>query len=243
VEPLRDSSGRPVAIEIEVRTPCAPQALSPCPWDFPDPRQSDKHGFIGQGGDFEPSTIVAAYIRGIFPWPHTDAEYLWFSPDPRAVIAIDGLHVPRRLGRTIRAGGFRASIDGAFEEVMTRCGGEREGGTWITPALIDGYTRLHALGWAHSVEVWDAQGTLAGGLYGVGVGAMFGAESMFHSQTDASKVAMVALLQHARAIGIELIDVQVLTPHTARMGAIEIARDEYLDRLAHAVGRRIDWRR
>ncbi len=240
--PLRDSAGRAVEIAIEVSTPCPAQALSPCPWHFPDVGQAPPDGPAAAGGDFEPSTIVAAYRAGIFPWPHAEEEYLWFSPDPRAVLPLDGLVISRRLGRTVRSSRFRVTIDAAFEAVMRGCA-ERPGeGTWITPALVRGYVALHALGWAHSVEVWDSESTLAGGLYGVGVGAMFGAESMFHRQTDASKVAMVALIQHARRTGIELIDIQVLTDHTARMGGVAIPRAEYLRRLGRALNRTVEWR-
>jgi leucyl/phenylalanyl-tRNA--protein transferase len=196
---------------------------------------------VGAGGDFQPSTVVAAYRRGVFPWPHAEAEFLWFSPDPRAVLPLDGLHIALRLGRTIRSGRFRITIDAAFEEVMRCCALARPEGTWITPALLRGYVELHRLGWAHSVEVWTPKGELAGGLYGVGVGAMFGAESMFHRVTDASKAAMVALVQHARAIGLELIDIQVLTEHTERMGGVEVSRDEYLAWLAAAVEREVRW--
>lgn len=243
VEPwLCDSGGRPAPVTIEVRTPCDPQPLPACPWGFPDPRREPAHGLLAEGADFEPSTIVAAYTTGIFPWPHEDSEYLWFSPDPRAIVPLDGLHVSRRLGRTIRSGKFTVTVDAAFEDVMRACAVRPGDGTWITPALIAGYTALHRLGWAHSVEVWNSTGELAGGLYGVGVGAMFGAESMFHRERDASKVAMVALVQHCRRIGVELIDVQVLTDHTASMGAVEIRRDEYLERLQRGVESSADWR-
>jgi leucyl/phenylalanyl-tRNA--protein transferase len=218
-----------------------PQPLPRCPWKFPDPRRLDDHGLVGEGADFAPSTIVTAYARGIFPWPHPENERLWFSPNPRAIIPLDGLHISRRLGRTIRSGKFRATVDAAFGAVMRACAAERSDGTWITPSLIGGYLALHELGWAHSLEVWNPEGALAGGLYGVGVGAMFGAESMFHFESDASKVAMVALLQHAHAIGLELIDVQVLTDHTERMGAVEISRGEYLERLDHAIRRECSW--
>ncbi len=202
---------------------------------------TDSHGCIGAGADFAPSTIVAAYRRGIFPWPHEDAEFLWFSPDPRAIIPLDGLHVSTRLGRTVRSGRFRVTVDAAFETVMRECA-ERPGeGTWITSDLVRGYVELNRLGWAHSFEVWDGDGALAGGLYGVGVGAMFGAESMFHRVRDASKVAMVAMVQHARAIGVELIDIQVLTPHTRAMGGVEIPRRDYLEYLGAALDRRAVW--
>ena len=228
-------------IEIESHTRWEPQPLPRCPWKFPDPRTLDDHGLAGGGADFAPSTIVAAYRQGIFPWPHPENERLWFSPNPRTIIPLQGLHISRRLGRTIRSGKFRATVDAAFGEVMRACALNRAEGTWITPALVGGYLALHELGWAHSIEVWASDGSLAGGLYGVGVGAMFGAESMFHRQRDASKVAMVALLQHAGAIGLDLIDIQVLTEHTASMGAIEISRDEYLDRLDAAVARDCSW--
>lgn len=240
--PLLDSGGRPLEVAIDVQTRCLPQPLSPCPWQFPDVRRALPEGLVGSGGDFEPSTIVAAYRAGIFPWPHPEEEYLWFSPHPRAVLPLDGLVVSTRLGRTVRSGRFRVTIDAGFEEVMRGCADRPGEGTWITEALIEGYTELHRLGWAHSVEAWCRDGHLAGGLYGVGVGAMFGAESMFHRETDASKVAMVALMQQARRIGIELIDIQVLTDHTERMGGKNISRAEYLRRLARALDRKVDWR-
>jgi leucyl/phenylalanyl-tRNA--protein transferase len=224
---------------LEIHTSCPPRALPPCPYAFPDPRRAPPDGFVAQGGDFEPETIIAAYRRGMFPWPHPDLELLWFSPHPRAVIPVDGLHVSRRLARTLRGGRFRLTLDAAFEAVIRACA-ERDEGTWITPRIIDGYTRLHAAGWAHSFEVWDGD-ALAGGLYGVATGSLFGAESMFHRETDASKVAMVAMAEHARRIGVTLIDVQVLTEHTARMGAIEITRDDYLAQLTKAVRTPVDW--
>ena len=238
---MRDSSGRPVELPIEVHTPCGPQELPPCPWQVPDPRNMDDYGCIGEGGDFAPATIVRAVESGIFPWPHPDSERLWFSPNPRAIIPVDGLRVSRRLGRTIRQGAFRATVDAAFERVMHECSLGRPEGTWITPGLLAGYIELNRVGWAHSVEVWDAGGELAGGLYGVGVGAMFGAESMFHRERDASKIAMVALMQHAMHIGLELVDIQVLTGHTASMGGVEVSRDEYLARLAGVRGKACGW--
>ncbi|MGE3077161.1 MAG: leucyl/phenylalanyl-tRNA--protein transferase [Dehalococcoidia bacterium] len=197
---------------------------------------------IGEGADFAPATILAAYRRGIFPWPHGSTEYLWFSPNPRAIIPLEGLVVSRRLGRTIRSGRFRVTVDAAFEAVMEACSEGRDDGTWITPALIEGYCELHRMGWAHSFEVWNRDSELVGGLYGIGIGAMFGAESMFSRERDASKVAMVGLVQQARRIGVELIDIQVLTEHTERMGAVEIARDAYLRRLGEAIGKAVEWR-
>ena len=159
---------------------------------------------------------------------------LWFSPDPRAIIPIGRLHVSRRLARTLRGGSFRVTLDAAFSDVVAGCA-DRAEGTWITPGYVQGYRALHALGWAHSFEVWTSDGALAGGLYGLRVDRLFGAESMFHRVTDASKIAMVAMMQWAADEGIELVDIQQLTPHTASMGAIEIPRTEYLQRLRQAV--------
>ncbi len=240
--PLRDTSGREVTIPIDRSRVPVPRLLPPCPYEFPDPRKATtSETIVAHGGDFQPSTVLAAYRMGMFPWPHDDAEYVWFSPEPRAILPLDGLRISRRLGRTIRSGRFHATVDVAFEQVMRECAVRPDDGTWITPALIDGYTALHVAGHAHSVEVWNEQGGLAGGLYGVAAGAMFGAESMFHHESDASKVAMVALVQLALELGIELIDVQVLTDHTGRMGVVEISRREYLKRLDAALGREAGW--
>lgn len=217
-------------IAVEVHSKGSPRPLPPCPYLFPDPRGAPPEGLMAAGGDFEPGTIVAAYRRGTFPWPHEVQEYLWFSPDPRAILPPEHLHVSRRLARTIRQGRFRVTLDAAFPEVISGCA-VREEGTWITPALRDGYIRLHGLGWAHSFEVWTDGGELAGGLYGVAVGGLFGAESMFHRVRDASKVAVVAMVQHCRRVGVSLIDLQVLTAHTASLGAVEVSREEYLSRL------------
>ena len=226
---------------IDASATRAPMAVPVSPWQFPDPRRADDHGLIGAGGDFEPPTVLTAYRHGIFPWPHPESEFVWFSPNPRAILPLDGIRISRRLGRTIRSGRFQVTVDAAFDVVMSECSMERPEGTWITDALRAGYGELHRLGWAHSFEVWDRDGSLVGGLYGVSIGTMFGAESMFHRVPDASKVAMVSLVQHARAIGIELIDVQVLTAHTERMGAVEIPRDDYLSRVNAAVRRGARW--
>ncbi len=153
----------------------------------------------------------------------------------------DGVHVSRSLARTLRRGGFCVTIDAAFDDVVAGCADRGDADeTWITPAIRDAYARLHRLGWAHSVEVW-VDGALAGGLYGVAIGGLFAAESMFHRRTDASKVALVALAQQARAVGVELIDVQMPTPHLATMGARTLAREAYLAALARAVARRVNF--
>jgi len=186
-------------------------------------------------------TLLAAYRQGVFPWPADGVELLWWSPDPRAVLPPDGVHVSRSLARRLRGGGFRVTIDAAFDDVVAGCADRAPGEEpWITPAIRDAYARLHRLGWAHSVEVWVG-GALAGGLYGVAVGALFAAESMFHRVTDASKVALVALAQHARTVGVQLVDVQMPTPHLESMGAVTISRDEYLTALALAVAQPVNF--
>ncbi len=215
--------------------------MAPSRFAFPDPREADADGLLASGADLEPGTLLAAYARGIFPWPAEGVDLLWWSPDPRAVLPPAGVHVSRRLARTLRRGRFRVTIDAAFDEVVAGCAARGPGDeTWITPAIRDAYGRLHRLGWAHSVEVW-AGGALAGGLYGVAIGGFFAAESMFHRATDASKVAVVALAQQARAAGVELIDVQMPTPHLTSLGAVTLARDRYLAAVARAVARPVNF--
>ena len=215
--------------------------MAACRFRFPDPRRADPAGLVASGGDLEPSTLIAAYRRGIFPWPAEGIDLLWWSPDPRAVLPLDGLHVSRRLGQTLRQHRFRVTVDADFAAVVTGCTDRGAEETWITPALRAAYERLHALGWAHSVEVWALDGSLAGGLYGVVVGGLFAAESMFHRVTDASKIALVALVQQCRATGIELLDVQMPTAHLASLGAVTIRRAEYLRRLAAVVDRPVNF--
>lgn len=235
------AEGVPV-IDVDVRTRSGPVPLPPSPWVFPDCSKAPAEGPAASGGDYRPATIVAAYRAGAFPWPHEEDDRLWFSPDPRAVLPPLGFHMTRRLARTIRAGRFRVSLDGAFDRVIDLCSTVHSG-TWITPRLKAGYCELHRLGWAHSFEVWTADDELAGGLYGLGVGALYGAESMFHLVTDASKVAVAAMVQHVRGIGVQLIDLQVLNPHTASLGGIEIPRATYLDTLRRIVDQPVDWTR
>jgi leucyl/phenylalanyl-tRNA--protein transferase len=218
-----------------------PAPVEGCRFRFPDPRRADAAGLVASGGDLEPSTLIAAYRRGIFPWPAEGIDLLWWSPDPRAVLPLDGLHVSRRLGQTLRQHRFRVTIDADFAAVIAGCADRGAEETWITPALRAAYERLHALGWAHSVEVWTLDGSLAGGLYGVAVGGLFSAESMFHRRRDASKIALVALVQQCRATGIELLDVQMPTAHLASLGAVTVRRAEYLRRLVAAVERPVNF--
>lgn len=204
---------------------------------FPPVESADEHGLVMVGGELTPPWLLAAYRRGIFPWPNSDYPHLipWVSPDPRGILEFDDLHIARRLRDTLRSGKFGATLDAAFPAVMQGCAAPREGqpGTWITPALFRGYVELHRLGHAHSLEVWQGD-ELAGGIYGVAIGGYFSAESMFHRVTDASKVALVWLVDHLRQRGYTLLDIQQLTDHTERMGATEIPRDEFLARLQAA---------
>ncbi len=211
-----------------------PEPVTPSRFGFPDPAEAAEHGLVAVGGDFEPGTILEAYCRGIFPWPHENEDELWFSPDPRTVIPIGGLHVSRRLARRIRRGEFVATVDRAFGEVMRACA-ERAEGTWITPGYQRAYERLHEAGWAHSFEAWRPDGTLGGGLYGIAVGGLFGAESMFHHATDGSKFAMAAMMEYLERCGFTVVDVQMMTPHLKSMGAVELGRREYLSLVAEAI--------
>jgi leucyl/phenylalanyl-tRNA--protein transferase len=201
---------------------------------FLDPERADADGLVGVGGDLRPARLLDAYRRGIFPWFDDDTPILWWSPDPRAIFEMDGLHVSRRLARTVRSGRFTVTINRAFADVIRGCADRPGEGVWITAEMIDAYTRLHRLGHAHSIEVWH-DGRLAGGLYGVAIGGLFAGESMFTRVRDASKVALVHLMDRLRQRGFQLFDVQFLNDHTARLGAIEIPRRVYLDRLRRAV--------
>ncbi len=205
---------------------------------FPPAEDADREGLLGFGGELTVEWLLDAYSHGIFPWPITDFEapLAWWSPDPRAVIEFDRFHVSRRLERTCRSGKFRVTHDRDFAGVISGCAMVpcRIGQTWLTPDMIEAYIRLHQAGYAHSVEVWFAD-ELAGGVYGAAIGGLFAAESKFYRVRDASKVALVHLVEHLRARGYSLIDIQQLTPHTARFGATAIPRNEYLNRLAAAI--------
>ncbi len=199
------------------------------PLYFPNPELADDDGLVAMGGDLTPARLLLAYDSGIFPWYDEGLPPLWWSPDPRAVIEPDRVHVSRSMGRLLRQARFETSWDRAFEAVMRGCG-EREEGTWILPEMIEAYLKLYELGHAHSIEVWQ-DGALVGGLYGVHRGGLFAAESMFHRASNASKVALITLVRELGARGIELFDVQFLTSHLASLGAREIPRRDYLERL------------
>lgn len=207
--------------------------LEPAPsrWQLPSPADADPHGLVGVGADLEPGTLLAAYRGGLFPMPMRRKLVGWWSPDPRGVLPLDGLIVSRSLRQSCRR--FDIRVDTAFTEVMRRCGDPRRPHGWINEQFIVAYTRLHEMGWAHSIETWR-DGELVGGLYGLLIGRFFAGESMFHSVTDASKVAVVATVEQLRATGAELFDVQWSTSHLASLGVIELPRQEYLRRLSAA---------
>lgn len=205
---------------------------------FPDPRLAEPDGLLAVGGDLGAERLLAAYALGIFPW-YERPPILWFSPDPRMVLRPADLHVPRRLARTLRQRPFALSLDRSFPEVIRACAAvpRREGhGTWINPDMIEAYERLHQLGFAHSVEVWR-QGKLVGGLYGVSLGAAFFAESMFRHRSEASKVALVTLVEQLRAWEFELFDAQLPARHLERFGARPWPRERFLRALASALRR------
>ncbi|MEK6630865.1 MAG: leucyl/phenylalanyl-tRNA--protein transferase [Acidobacteriota bacterium] len=181
-----------------------------------------------------PQLLIAAYQAGYFPMAMDDGEIQWFSPDPRGVLPIESFHASRRLLRAIRSGRFSITMDQAFPRIMQACAADRDEGTWISRKILDSYQALHDLGLAHSVEVWHG-GELAGGLYGVSLNGAFFGESMFHRVSDASKVALWALTGLLRQRGYRLLDIQWLTPFLATVGAIELPRDEYLERLQTAL--------
>jgi leucyl/phenylalanyl-tRNA--protein transferase len=204
------------------------------PWVPPE--QADEDGFVGLGGNLEPPCLLRAYSEGVFPWFNEGDPILWWSPNPRAIFELDRFHISRRLQRTFRSGKFQITVNRDFAAVIRGCAVRIEG-TWITAAMIDAYERLHELGHAQSVEAWQ-DGELAGGVYGVAIGAFFAAESMFYRRTDGSKAALAALVERLRERGYELLDTQFVTPHTRSLGAIEIPRAVYIKRLRAAIQRR-----
>ncbi len=205
----------------------------PCAYRFPSAKSGQgPHGVVCLGGDFSPGTILDAYRHGLFPWPISEDTVPWCSPDPRCVYSLtEPDRISRSLRRGIRAGGFRISVNEAFAGVMHACA-DRERDTWILPGYVRGMRELRALGWAHSLEVWDAaSGELIGGIYGLAVGTMFAGESMFHSRTDASKIAFFALMKLLRANGFQLVDVQVESDHLLSLGCVTMPRATFLRRL------------
>ena len=188
--------------------------------------------------------LVSAYSSGWFPMAVDDGEIRWYSPDPRGIIPLESFRVPSRLARVIRAGRFQIELNRAFETVIRACAetdrSDGDPGTWIDREIIDSYVELHRLGFAHSVEAWQ-DGRLVGGLYGVALGGAFFGESMFHRATNASKVALAALVEHLRARGFRLLDIQWVTPHLEQFGAVEIPRPAYLELLEEALAIEVEF--
>ncbi|MDH0118971.1 MAG: leucyl/phenylalanyl-tRNA--protein transferase [Pseudomonas stutzeri] len=205
----------------------------------------EPNGLLAAGGDLRPERLLAAYRHGCFPWYQEGQPLLWWSPDPRTVLFPDELHVSRSLRKRMRNGDYRVTFDTAFAEVIQGCAGPRSyaDGTWITTPMQDAYVRLHEMGVAHSVEVWQ-QGQLVGGLYGLAMGELFFGESMFSRATDASKVGFVTLAERLREWGFALIDCQMPTRHLESFGARSIPRAAFAEALAMHLDRpnAADWR-
>lgn len=199
---------------------------------FPDPSEADEDGLVAVGGDLSVERLMLAYRSGIFPW---SAEPIsWWSPDPRGIFELDAFHVSRSFARTLKREPFEITHDTAFVEVVEGCASARTDGNWIGPEFIDAYAALHTAGHAHSFECWQ-EGKLVGGVYGVASGSLFAGESMFHTESEASKVALFHLIAHLNERDFTLFDIQMLTPITRQLGATHLPREEYLDRLADAI--------
>jgi leucyl/phenylalanyl-tRNA--protein transferase len=216
----------------------SPVLPDPSPWVFPEPADWDPgDDLVAMGGDLAPGSLLAAYAQGLFPMPTGGRRdpMGWFSPVRRGVLPLDGLVVSRSLRRSARS--FEIRVDTAFEQVIDACGDRRRPDGWITPEVRDAYLALHELGWVHSVEAWR-EGQLAGGLYGVAIGGLFAGESMFHRERDASKVALMGLVDLLRDEYADrrVLDVQWQTPHLATLGVIETPRAAYLESLRDALG-------
>ena len=203
-------------------------------FNFPNPSLADPEGLLVVGGNLEPETLLSAYQQGIFPWFDEDTPILWWSPDPRAILEFENLYISKRLARTIRTNKFQVTFNQDFDAVVKGCTYRPEEGTWITPEVANAYGEFHRRGHAHSVEVWQ-QGILVGGLYGVAIGGLFAGESMFSTVSDASKIALVALVSRLKEKGYQLFDLQIINEHTATMGATEIPRGDYLARVKTAI--------
>jgi len=204
-------------------------------WKFPPPSEWPDGDVIAAGGDLAPATLVAAYRQGLFPMAVEGREPVlgWWSPDPRGIVPLDGLRVTRSMRQSAKH--FEVRVDTRFADVIRACADPSRDSGWISGEFIEAFTAMHQLGWAHSVEAFDRSGRLAGGLYGVRINGLFAGESMFHQQRDASKVALMALVELMRGAGMTLLDVQWRTDHLASLGAIEVDRRHYLGLLAEAL--------
>jgi leucyl/phenylalanyl-tRNA---protein transferase len=213
----------------------APTPVGASRWLLPQPSLLPDGDLVAVGGDLEPATIVNAYRHGMFPMrvPEAEGVLCWWSPDPRGILPLDNLRVTRSMRQSARR--FDVRVNTCFSLVIAACADPARKKGWITDDFIAAYTTLHALGWAHSIEVFDRSGELAGGLYGVRVDGLFSGESMFFRKRDASKVALMALVDLMKETRMTLLDVQWPTDHLVLLGAIAIPRREYLDRLANAL--------
>jgi leucyl/phenylalanyl-tRNA---protein transferase len=206
---------------------------------FPDPRYATPEGIVAVGGDLRPENVLEAYRRGIFPWPIDGLPLVWFCPQERAILQFADLHIPRSLAAERRRTGLRFTIDTSFGAVIRSCAQTPragETGTWITPEVIRSYTALHAAGHVHSVEAWEGE-RLVGGIYGVDADGAFAGESMFYLRPNASKLALLFLIEHLSARGLDWMDIQMLTPHMERLGAGLISRERFLEKLARTRAR------
>lgn len=209
---------------------------------FPDPANAERgdfDGLVAVGGDLSVPRLLLAYRSGIFPW--SVRPITWWSPDPRGILELDRLHIPRSLARVLRQKPYELTVDRAFRHVIHACAtAPRRDQTWISREFISAYSDLHDAGHAHSVECWRGN-ELVGGIYGVNVGGLFAGESMFHRADNASKIALVHLANHLQSRGFTLFDIQMVTPTTEQLGATEISRDEYLARLKDAVAKSVEF--
>lgn len=212
---------------------------------FPPAETASRYGVVAVGGTLHPEVLLDAYAHGIFPWPVDErSPIIWASPGRRGIFTWESVHIPRRLRPVIRRGDFQITLDRDFAAVIQGCAtcNGRAGQTWLTPAMIEAYTLLHERGEAHSLEVWKDE-DLVGGIYGVALRGLFAAESMFYRVSNASKVALLYLLAHLKSCGYQLVDIQMVTPVTSSLGAIEITRRQYLHRLALALRAEVTFRR
>ncbi len=210
---------------------------------FPDPRSAGPEGIVAVGGDLHPDSLLLAYRNGIFPWPIDDDPLVWFSPEIRGILNFSDLHIPRRLSGIRRTISLTFTIDADFEGVIRSCAGvhgeQKEEGTWILPEMIHAYCAFHRRGHAHSVEAWHGL-RLVGGIYGVDAGGAFSAESMFYIEPNASKLALLHLIDHLQSRGLDWMDIQVMTPHMERFGATPMPRDHFLELLSSTLSRGLE---
>jgi leucyl/phenylalanyl-tRNA--protein transferase len=228
---MRSGVGGVKGVAVPARScgvPCEPPRTE---WEFPDPRAADSDDIVAVGADLEPGTLLAAYRAGLFPM-RVRRALAWWSPDPRGILPLDGFHLSRSTARDVPR--FELRVNTEFTKVMRECGDPRRPQGWIDESFVWAYTRLHELGWAHSVEAW-VDDELLGGVYGVRINGLFAGESMFHRVANASKVALWATVELLRLDGAELFDVQWTTPHLRSLGAVDVTRAAYLDRLAAAI--------